>query len=283
MTDFGVLMFPTDYAIQPVPLAKAAEERGFESLWFPEHTHIPASRRSPWPGGPELPKEYWHTHDPFVALAAAAAATTRLKLATGICLVVERDPIQLAKEVASLDLISGGRLILGIGAGWNAEEMENHGVPFAQRWKILREKVLAMRAIWTQENAEYHGEHVDFDPIWAWPKPVQPGGPKIVLGADSKWVPARVADYCDGWMPISNRKPEKLGERLQEVRRRWAEKGRDPNALELSVFGVPPDEAAAHALIALGFRRLVFSLPPAPAESVLPLLDRYVAIARKLA
>jgi len=283
MTDFGVLMFPTDYAIQPIPLAKAAEERGFESLWFPEHTHIPASRRSPWPGGPELPKEYWHTHDPFVALAAAAAVTTRLKVATGICLVVERDPIQLANEVASLDVISGGRLILGIGAGWNAEEMENHGIPFAQRWKILREKVLAMRAIWTQENAEYHGEHVRFDPIWAWPKPLQPGGPKIVLGADSKWAPARVADYCDGWMPIANRRPEKLGERLQEVRRAWAEKGRDPNALDLSIFGVPPSEEAAAQWIALGFRRVVFSLPPEGPDTVLPLLDRYAAIARKLA
>lgn len=284
MTDFGVLMFPTDYAIQPIPLAKALEERGFESLWFPEHTHIPASRRSPWIGGGELPKDYWHTHDPFVALTAAAAATTRLKIATGICLVVERDPIQLAKEVASLDVISNGRLILGIGAGWNAEEMENHGVPFAKRWRVVREKVLAMRAIWTQENAEYHGEHVRFDPIWSWPKPLQPGGPKVVLGAESKWAPARVADYCDGWMPILGRGgPEALAPRLEEVRRAWAEKGRDPNALDLSIFGVPPKEEIVHGLVALGFRRMIFAIPAAGPDVVLPLLDRYAAIARKLA
>ncbi|HVP27552.1 MAG TPA: LLM class F420-dependent oxidoreductase [Myxococcota bacterium] len=281
MTDFGVLMFPTDYAIQPIPLAKAAEERGFESLWFPEHTHIPASRRSPWPGGADLPKEYWHTHDPFVALSAAAAVTTRLKLATGICLVVERDPIQLAKEVASLDVISGGRVLLGIGGGWNAEEMENHGVPFQKRWKIVREKVLAMRAIWTQENAAFHGEFVRFDPIWSWPKPVQKGGPKVILGADSKWAPERVAEYCDGWMPIAVRNPEKLGEGVEALRRACAARGRDFGSLDLSVFGVPPRDEPVEKLIGLGFHRVVFSLPAAPAEEVLPLLDRCAEVARK--
>ena len=158
---FGVTMFPTDYSIQPVPLAQAVEERGLDSLFFPEHTHIPVSRDTPFPGGGDLPKMYWHTHDPFVALGAAAAVTSRIALGTGICLVIERDAITLAKEVASLDMISGGRFILGIGAGWNREEMENHGANFKQRWAQVREKVLAMKEIWTKDEPEFHGEHVD--------------------------------------------------------------------------------------------------------------------------
>ncbi len=281
MTDFGICMFPTDYAIQPVPLARAAEERGFESLFFPEHTHIPASRRSPWPGGPVLPKEYSHTHDPFVALGAAAAVTTRLKLATGICLVVERDPITLAKEVASLDVISGGRVILGIGAGWNAEEMENHGTPFPQRWKIVREKVLAMRAIWTQESAEFHGEFVNFDPIWAWPKPVQKGGPPILLGAESKWAADRVLDYCDGWMPIAVRGDASKG--LAALREAAGRTGRSFESLNLTVFGVPPTPEHAARWIEQGFHRVVFALPPDAPAVVLPILDRCAELARKLA
>ena len=180
MIDFGLLMFSTDYAIGPDILAKEAEAHGFESLFLPEHTHIPASRKSPWPGGDELPQEYWHTYDPFVALSMAAAVTEKLKLGTGISLITERDPILMAKQVASLDYLSKGRVVLGIGAGWNAEEMENHGTPFVHRWKILRERMLAMREIWTEEEAEYHGEFVDFDKIWAYPKPVQVGGPPVL-------------------------------------------------------------------------------------------------------
>ncbi len=281
MTDFGVCMFPTDYAIQPVPLARAAEERGFESLFFPEHTHIPASRRTPWPGGAELPKEYWHTHDPFVALGAAAAVTTRLKLATGICLIIERDPITLAKEVASLDTISQGRVILGIGGGWNAEEMENHGAKFTQRWKILREKVLALRAIWTQENAEFHGEYVNFDPIWSWPKPVQKNGPPILLGADSKWAAERVVEYCDGWMPIAVRGDASKG--LARLREAAARAGRKFESLNLTVFSAPPKEEAAVRWIEQGFHRIVFGLPSAGPDVVLPILDRAAELARKLA
>ena len=196
MTDFGLMMFPTDYAIAPAELATAAEQNGFESLFFPEHTHIPASRTSPWPGGAELPKAYWHTHDPFVGLASAAAVTSSLKLGTGIALVTERDPILMAKQVASLDHISDGRVILGIGAGWNAEEMENHGTAFDKRWKILRERVLAMKSIWSNEEAEFHGEYVDFDPVWSYPKPMQAGGPPILMGASSKYVYKRIAEYC---------------------------------------------------------------------------------------
>src|ERR1700746_3018859 len=201
MALFGAMMFPTDYAIQPVELAKAVEERGLDSLFFPEHTHIPTSRRSPWPGGGELPMEYSHTHDLFVALTAAAAVTKRIKLGTGICLVIERDPILLAKEVASLDVISNGRVVLGIGGGWNAEEMENHGTDFKRRWRLLRERVLAMKEIWSKDKAEFHGEFVNFDPIWSWPKPVQPSGPPVLLGSASSKSIERVMDFCDGWYP----------------------------------------------------------------------------------
>ena len=170
---FGAFIFPTDYSIDPAELAREVEARGFESLWFPEHTHIPVSRRTPYPGGAELPEEYSHSLDPFVALGAAAAVTERLKLGTGITLVIERDPITLAKEVATLDHISNGRVLFGVGGGWNREEMANHGTDPSRRWKLLRERIEAMKAIWTQDEAEYHGEFVDFDPIWSWPKPVQ--------------------------------------------------------------------------------------------------------------
>jgi probable F420-dependent oxidoreductase len=213
-----------------------------------------------------------------VALGAAAAVTRRIVLGTGICLVVERDPIQLAKEVASLDMISQGRLVLGIGGGWNAEEMENHGVPFATRWKIVREKVLAMRAIWTQEEPEFHGEFVSFDPIWSYPKPVQPGGPPIWMGANSKWVFDRVADYCDGWMPIIG--PGKDG--LVQLRAAAERRGRRFEDIQLALFAAPADEGPARHRIEQGFRDLVFPLPAAEAEKVLPLLDRYAELARRL-
>ncbi len=239
MTDFGVSMFPTDYAIQPVPLAIAVEERGFESLFFPEHTHIPASRRTPYPAGGELPKEYFHTHDPFVALGAAAAVTKKLRLAPGVCLVVERDPIVLAKEAASLDLISGGRLILGIGGGWNVEEMENHGVQYKRRWKLVREKVLAMREIWTKDAAQFHGELVNFDPIWSWPKPVQKGGPPVILGSQSKRVFERVVEYCDGWMPL-NFPGYDFTAAVKTLHETAKRAGRKPESISLSVFGMGP-------------------------------------------
>jgi probable F420-dependent oxidoreductase len=288
MTDFGVLMFPTDYAIQPIPLARAAEERGFESLFFPEHTHIPASRLSPWPGGAELPRDYWHSHDPFVALTAAAAVTRDLKLGTGIALVTERDPILMAKQAASLDVVSEGRLLLGVGAGWNAEEMANHGVAFVTRWRVLRERILAMRAIWTQEEAEFHGEHVDFDPLWSYPKPVQPGGPKILLGASSRWTWQRIAEYGDGWFPI-HQDPARAAAQgaldypagIRAVRAAWSEAGRSGEP-DFSIFGVGPDEARARELMGFGFNRLIFGLPSADADTVLPLLDHYAELAHGL-
>jgi probable F420-dependent oxidoreductase len=284
MTDFGVFIFPTDYSIAPADLARAAESRGFESVFFPEHTHIPASRATAWPGGRELPREYWNTHDPFVALATAAAVTSTIKLGTGIVLVTERDPILMAKQVASLDALSEGRVLLGIGAGWNVEEMANHGVEFASRWKVLRERVLAMRQIWTQDEAEFHGEFVDFDPLWANPKPAQLGGPKVLLGASSRWTFARIAEYGDGWFPIYQdpQRAEAQGAvdyaaGIAELRRQWAAAGRD-GAPDLSIFGLGPHQDRIAGLVEMGFNRVVFGLPSADADTVLPLLDRYAEI-----
>ena len=276
---YGVAMFPTDYAIQADALARELEARGFESLLLPEHTHIPTSRKSPWPGGADLPRDYWHTLDPFVALGAAAAVTKSLMLGTGICLVIERDPIVLAKEVASLDVISNGRVILGIGGGWNAEEMEDHGTDFKRRWRILRERVLAMKEIWSKDQPEFHGEFVNFDPIWLWPKPVQKGGPPVLLGSESKNALERVVDYCDGWIPI-NRRGHTLAERLKQLREKAERAGRD--SLINGVFGVPAREDAARQFIDIGFPHLVFGLPPAKADKVLPLLDQCAAVAAKL-
>ena len=198
---FGIAIFPTDYAISMTELAPAVEDRGFESLWVAEHSHIPTSRESPWPGGPDLPKQYWHTMDPFIALTAAALASKTLKVATGICLLIQRDPIHTAKETASVDLISGGRFIFGIGAGWNREEMADHGTNFGTRWQLLREKTEAIKAIWTGDVAEYHGEMVSFGPMWSWPKPVQKPHPPVILGGSGPKILERVVRYADGWMP----------------------------------------------------------------------------------
>jgi probable F420-dependent oxidoreductase len=278
---FGLLMFSTDYSIHPAELARAAEERGFESLLLPEHTHIPASRRSPWPGGPDLPKDYWHTNDPFVALGMAAAVTTKLKVGTGICLVVERDPITLAKEVATLDSLSNGRVLFGIGGGWNAEEMENHGTNFKRRWSILREKIEAMKAIWTQDEPEYHGEHVNFDKLWSWPKPAQKPHPPILLGSASERGLQRVVDYCDGWLPIPGRVDVTTG--IKNLRARLEASRRDPRSISVTVFGSPADEERVASYRAAGVDRVCFSLPAASRDQVLPLVDRYAELARKLA
>jgi probable F420-dependent oxidoreductase len=277
---FGVMMFATDFAMRADELASAAEERGFESLWLPEHTHIPASRRSPWPGGPQLPKEYWHTLDPFVALAAAAAVTKRIKLATGICLLIERDTITTAKEVASLDLLSGGRFIFGIGAGWNAEEMENHGTEFKTRWRRLREQVAAMKKIWCEDEAEYHGDFVDFDPIWSWPKPVQKPHPPIFLGGHSRQVLQRVVDYCDGWMPIGSR-VQALVQDIEKLKRRAEAAGRDPQSVAISIFGGLADDEAVNGYREAGVERVAFGLPSAERDSILRRLDRYAEFVRK--
>ncbi len=268
--DFGAAYFATDYSIDVMELARVLEERGFESLFLADHTHIPVSRRSPWPGGPELPRHYWHTLDPFVALAAAAAVTSRIRLGTGICLVVERDPIITAKEVASLDLLSGGRAILGVGAGWNGEEMENHGTDFATRFRLLRERVLAMREVWTSDEAEFHGELVDFDPIWSWPKPVQRPHPPVLVGGSGAGTLRRVVDYGDGWMPIPGR--GSIVERIPELQELAAAAGRPP--IPVTIYGAPPDPATLDHYRAAGVSRCVFVVPSVAREEALPELDR---------
>ena len=275
--DFGVTMFPTDYAIAPDELGRALEERGFESLWVPEHTHIPASRRSPWPGGGELPREYWSTYDPFIALMAAAAATRRLRVATGICLVIERDPITTAKEVATLDRLSGARFLFGVGGGWNAEEMEHHGTTFKTRWRLFRERILAMKEIWTKEEAEFRGEFVSFDRIWSLPKPLQKPHPPILMGGDGPTTFDRVVELADGWMPIvrPGRKPV---EKIPELRARLERAGRDPRSVPVSMFFTPPKRVAVDAFQAAGVSRVIFGLPSEPRDTVLPLLDAYAAL-----
>jgi len=279
--DFGAMMFCTEFSIRPDDLAKLLEDRGFESMWVPEHSHIPADRRSPWPGGAELPQEYWHTYDPFVALTAAAAATTTLKVGTGICLVIERDPIMMAKEVASVDRLSNGRFIFGIGGGWNREEMANHGTRSRSRWRLLRERILAMKEIWTREEAEFHGEFVNFDKMWAYPKPVQRPHPPILMGGDGPTTFDRVVEYCDGWMPISGR-PQSGGPSLQEkiamLRRQAEEAGRDPASINITTFRGPdgsrPEPDAIRRLEEAGVDRVIFGLPSAERDTVLPIIDQ---------
>ena len=238
----GVSMFVTDYSIGPGELAQAAEERGFESLWMPEHTHIPVSRKSPWGGGPVLPDYYKETLDPFMALTAAAVATKRLKLATGICLVVERDPIHTAKQVATLDVLSAGRVLFGIGGGWNAEEMANHGTVFETRFALMRERIEAMKAIWANDVAEYRGAHVAIEPMWCRPKPVQKPHPPIWIGGESKAAIRRTIQFADVWYPGNNSQtrpldtPQRLGESIAHVKQACKTAGRDPASLGVGLL-----------------------------------------------
>src|SRR5579883_981879 len=238
--DFGALMFFTDYAISAVDLARALEERGFESVWAPEHSHIPTSRRSPWPGGGELPKVYYEAMDPFVSLTAAAVATTRLKIGTGVCLVIQRDTIQTAKLVASLDQVSGGRFLFGIGGGWNQDEMEDHGTVYATRFKKMREQVEAMKAIWTENKPEYHGEIVDFPPMMTWPKPVQKPHPPVIVGGAFPHAARRAIRYGNGWVPIAGRGGG-LEDWLPGFKQMLSEAGRSLAYVPITMFGVASD------------------------------------------
>src|SRR5262249_28704252 len=249
----GVCIFATEYAIRIDELAREAEARNFEALWVPEHTHMPTSRRSPFAGG-ELPEQYKHTLDPFVALMAAAAATKKLRVGTGICLIIERDTITTAKSVASLDLLSDGRFELGIGGGWNAEEMEHHGTDFQTRFKRLEEQVKAMKAIWTKDVAESHGKFVDFELIWAWPKPTQKPHPPILLGGESSYTLQRVVDFCDGWYP-RGRAPEKVVAGMKELKERAAKAGRDMKTISVSTFATPPDPTVLDQFASVGVVR----------------------------
>lgn len=271
----AVDIFPTDQTIRPVEFAKAAEDLGFESIWFPEHSHIPTSRVSPWggaKGAPPLPDFYKRTYDPFVALGACSAVTSTIKLATGICLVAQRDPIHTAKEVASVDALSDGRLIFGIGYGWNAEEMAQHGTAYGQRRALLRERILAMKALWSEDVASYAGDLVTIEPSWAWPKPLQRPHPPIVLGgAAGPKTAADIAEFCDGWMPIGARS-FKAG--WEEVRRACERIGRDPQTIELGVFNAAPDEGKLIELAQLGLTRAVLTMPQGPRDEVLAELER---------
>ena len=276
----GLTMFPTDYSIGPVELARAAEERGFEALLFPEHTHIPASRITPPPRGGELPEHYWHTLDPFAAIGAAAAATSSIQLGTGVCLVIERDPITTAKEVATVDLISKGRFLFGVGGGWNREEMKNHGTDPVTRFKLMRERIEAMKAIWSEEEGSYHGEFVSFEKIWQWPKPVQSPHPPILVGGDAPLTLPRVLRYGDEWMPNAAIGPARLVERKAELAALAAEAGREPPPV--SLFGCPVQPAAAETYGKAGLKRLFFMLPSAPEDTALRLMDEALKVRRQV-
>jgi probable F420-dependent oxidoreductase len=273
----GLLIFPTDRGIQPVELAREAEARGFDSLWFPEHSHIPSARTTPWggrEGAPPLPEEYWRTHDQFLALAAAAAVTTNLRLGTGITLVAQRDPLWLAKEVATLDHLSNGRAMFGVGYGWNIEEMVHHGVDPKRRRKIVREKVLACKELWTKDEASFHGEFVNFDASWSWPKPVQQPHPPIVIGASPTDLHfAHITEYGDAWMPIEGR--WSIADSWQRLQTYAADHGRDPATIDLGVFGAKPTVEHLAELRDLGASYVALGLPPLDRDAALDALERY--------
>ena len=275
----GAFYFPADYGINMAELARALEDRGFDSLFVPEHTHIPASRKSPFPGGGELPKRYSHTHDPFVALAFAAAATKKLKLGTGILLVPQHEPIVTAKAIASLDQLSGGRFIFGIGGGWNVEEMENHGAKYQTRFKQMREHVLAMKELWTKEEASFDGEFVKFDRVWSWPKPAQQPHPPIILGGETDHTLRRVIEYCDGWFP----RPRGGFDVVKGVAhlRQMAEKaGRDPSTITTIVFGSANDAKVLESYDKAGIQSALLAIPDDSRDEILRYLDKIAPLAK---
>ena len=278
---FGVAMFMTDYSISPTELARAVEERGLESLWAPEHSHIPLPRVSPWPGGGDLPKQYYDVMDPFVVLAAAAAVTDRIKLGTGVCLVIQRDPIQVAKEVASLDQISNGRFLFGVGGGWNAEEMANHGTAFKSRFKLMRERIEAMKAIWTEKQPEYSGEMVNLSKMMTWPKPVQKPHPPVIVGGGFPHAARRAIQYGNGWIPLGGRMD--LPALVDEFYKMAAEAGRSREELPLTSFGVSLEGDSIAKSAEVGIDRVVISLPSEAADKTLPVLDRIAEVAGKYA
>lgn len=271
---FGAHIFLTDYSIAPQELGPALEERGFESLWLPEHSHIPLPRVSPWPGGGDLPKKYYDALDPFVSLGAIAATTKTLKMGTGICLVIQRDVIQLAKEVATIDQLSGGRFLFGVGAGWNEEEMSDHGTDPKTRFRLMREKIEAMKAIWTQDKPKYDGEFIKFGEMMTWPKPVQKPHPPVIVGGAFPYGARRAIRFGDGWIPLGGGRGADIPDQLPHFRQMAAEAGRNPDDIEISVFGARPDEEELKKLKGAGVARVTFDLPSAPSEEILPMLDK---------
>ncbi len=274
---FGALIFATDYSIPLDELAIELEQRGYESVFVPEHTHIPVSRQSPWPGGADLPPEYWHSYDPFVSLAFAAAATKTLKIGTGICLLPQRDTLVTAKLVASLDRMSAGRFIFGIGGGWNKEEMAHHGVDYEQRFQRMEEQVLAMQRLWTEDSAEYQGKFVNFTASWLYPKPWQTPYPPIILGGETDYTLKRVVRYCDGWLPRA-RDGFDAEANMNRLRHIAASAGRDMQSLSVSVFGAPSDPTILAGYRAAGISRAILPLPSVSREKILPILDQYQAL-----
>jgi probable F420-dependent oxidoreductase len=282
--DFGASMFFTDYSMTPAELAQALEARGFESVWAPEHSHIPLSRQSPWPGGGDLPKQYYDVMDPFVTLTAAAMATKTLKVGTGVCLVVQRDPIQTAKLVASLDQISAGRFLFGIGVGWNAEEMADHGTTdFKGRHKLARERIEAMKAIWTQPKPEYHGDLVDFGPMMTWPKPVQKPHPPVIVGGAFPYAARRAVRYGEGWIPLAGRAESgDVITNISQFRQMLAEAGRSAESCPVTMFNAPEEADTLKRYRDAGVVRTCVSVPAAKADVVLPILDRWATLIRQV-
>jgi probable F420-dependent oxidoreductase len=280
----GVFSFNTEYTIRADELAIAAEERGFESIWFPEHTHIPASRETEHPAGIPLPKEYIHMSDPFTSAAAAAVVTKTIKIGTGVCLIIEHDPLVLAKTVATIDRLSNGRFILGVGAGWNAEEMENHGTPYAKRWKVLEERVKALKALWTQEEASFHGDWVNFEKVWSYPKPIQQPHPPVIIGTfGSKWGCQRVADYAEGWIPIDGLMTS-LEDSIADLHARLCENGRKPEDAPISMFDIyetSEDDLKRYADMGC-IERAIPRCPTEDKDTVMRWLDRYAEIGRRI-
>ena len=280
----GAAMFFTDYSMGAGELARELEARGFESVWAPEHSHIPLSRETPFPAGGEIPKMYYDVMDPFVTLAAAAVAARTIRIGTGVCLVVQRDPIQTAKLVASLDQVSGGRFLFGVGGGWNAEEMADHGTQFATRFKLMRERIAAMKAIWTEAKPEYHGELVDLPPMMTWPKPVQKPHPPVIIGGAFPHAARRALRYGDGWIPHLRRPQyEDVTDFLPQFREMAAAAGRDPAEVPVTVWGVPADRDRLQRYRDQGVARGVVQLAAAPADQTLPTLDRWAELIRRLA
>src|SRR4029079_132037 len=279
----GGAMFFTDYSMSPTELARALEDRGFDSLWVPEHSHIPLSRKSPFPSGGDVPKKYYDVMDPFVMLGAAAAVTKTLLLGTGICLIAQRDPIQTAKLVASIDQVSGGRFLFGVGNGWNEDEMPTHATVFESRHKLARERIEAMKVIWTQSKAEYHGEFVNFDPMMTWPKPVQKPHPPILVGGAFPYGARRALSYGNVWMPHRTRKEyADVQALLPKFREMAAEAGRDPASVPITIWGAKENPDQLNRDPDDGVSAGVVSLDSAKADTILPELDRWANLIRQL-
>jgi len=279
----GAVMFFTTDSMQPAPLARALEERGFESLWVPEHTHIPSTRKTPYPAGGPLIRPYYDIMDPFLALNTAATVTSTLKIGTGIALVAQRDPIITAKLVSTIDQLSNGRFLFGIGNGWNQDEIENHGTDFKSRHKLARERIEAMKAIWTEEEPEYHGEFVKFDKMKQWPKPKQKPHPPIIVGGSFPYAARRAIRYGDGWIPRADRlEKDGVGVTVEKFRAMAQEAGRDPATLPISLFRVPDAIDQLRYCQDIDIDRITFSLPAEKEDKLLPIIDRWAEVKHQL-